>query len=235
MEKNVASQEATVLVFDSATGLPKTGLTDVTCYIRKDTGSFTIVTANSGVATECDATHAKGWYKIALSQSETNANELVVAAYSAGTSTYASAGARYTTTAPNFGVTSINSSGQLDIIKVNGTSQTAGDIVDYLVTTGVKIIAASRAGIRKNTALSNFEILMTDSTNHNPATGLTVTVTRSIDGGSFSAGTLGSVSAVSNGMYKFDFGAGDLNGDVITLRATATGADDTFVTIKTSP
>lgn len=103
------------------------------------------------------------------------------------------------------------------------------------VTAGVTIDTTNRPGIRKNTALSNFEILMTDSTNHNPATGLTVSVTRSIDGGAFAAGTLGTVTAVSNGIYKFDFGAGDLNGDVITVRATATGADDLFFTIKTSP
>lgn len=99
----------------------------------------------------------------------------------------------------------------------------------------MSLTAAVRPGIRKNTALAAFEILMTDSTNHNPATGLTVTVTRSIDGGAFGAGTLGAVTELSNGIYKFDFAAGDLNGDVVTLRATATGADDLFVTIRTNP
>lgn len=102
-------------------------------------------------------------------------------------------------------------------------------------TDGVVIRAADRSGIRKNTALANFEILMTDAATHNPATGKTVAVTRSIDGGAFSAGTLGAVSEVSNGIYKFNIGAADLNGSVITLRATATGADDLFVTIWTSP
>lgn len=101
--------------------------------------------------------------------------------------------------------------------------------------TGTTLSTAILSGIRKNVALANFEILMTDSTNHNPATGLTVAVTRSIDGGAFGAGTLGSVTEVSNGIYKFDFGAGDLNGTVVTLRATATGADDTFLTIHTDP
>lgn len=102
-------------------------------------------------------------------------------------------------------------------------------------TDGVVVVAASRPGIRKNTALAAFEFLMTDSTNHTPATGLTVTATRSIDGGAFAAGTLSAVTAVSNGVYSVDFGAADLNGTVITLRCTATGADDLFVTIKTSP
>lgn len=104
-----------------------------------------------------------------------------------------------------------------------------------LTATTVLLDAASKPGIRKNTALSNFAFLMTDSTNHNPATGLTVTVTRSIDGGAFAAGTLSAVTAVSNGIYRVDFGAGDLNGNVVTLRASATGADDLFLTIATNP
>ena len=89
--------------------------------------------------------------------------------------------------------------------------------------------------LKKNTALANFEFMMTDSTAHAPATGKTVTCTRSIDGGAFGAGTLANVNAVSNGIYRVDFGAGDLNGNVITLRATATGCDDTFITLLTSP
>ncbi len=91
-----------------------------------------------------------------------------------------------------------------------------------------------RPGIRKNTALAAFEFLMVD-TSGNPATGLTVTPTRSIDGAAFAAGTLSAVTEVSAGMYAVDFGAGDLNGTVITLKCTATGAKTTFVTIKTSP
>ena len=97
------------------------------------------------------------------------------------------------------------------------------------------IATAMRPGIRKNTALTNFEILMTDSTNHNPATGLTVTVTRSIDGGAFAALAVTTVTEISNGWYKFDFAASDLNGTVIGVRATAAASDDLDFTIKTSP
>ena len=136
------------------------------------------------------------------------------------------------TTAVNLSATNID----VDQV-VASVSGAVGSVTGAVgsVTAGVTIDTTNRPGIRKNTALSNFEILMTDSTNHNPATGLTVSVTRSIDGGAFAAGTLGTVTAVSNGIYKFDFGSGDLNGDVITVRATATGADDLFFTIKTSP
>lgn len=90
---------------------------------------------------------------------------------------------------------------------------------------------AVQAGIRKNTALANFPFLMTDSTNHNPATGLTVTGTRSIDGGSFGAGTIANMTEVASGVYQCDLGAGDLNGDTIILRFTASGADDLLITI----
>lgn len=102
-------------------------------------------------------------------------------------------------------------------------------------TDGVVLRPADRGGIRKNTALANFEFVMTDATNHNPTSGLTVTATRSIDGGALSAGTLGPVTGLSNGIYRVSFAAADLNGGVITLRAIAAGADDLFLTIITSP
>lgn len=91
------------------------------------------------------------------------------------------------------------------------------------------------SNVKKNQALAKFEFLMTDSTNHNPVTGKTVSVTRSIDGGAFGAGTLSAVTEIANGIYSVDFAAGDLNGNVITLRATATGCDDSFERIVTTP
>lgn len=122
------------------------------------------------------------------------------------------------------------------------TVQTA-DVATLITTVGaagagltaVGLATTSRAGIRKNVAITAFEILMTDSTNHNPATGLTVTVTRSIDGATFAALAVTTVTEIANGWYKFDFAASDLNGTVIGVRATATGADDLAFTIKTSP
>jgi hypothetical protein len=95
--------------------------------------------------------------------------------------------------------------------------------------------AESISGIRKNVALAKFEFLMTDSTNHAPVTGKTVTVTRSIDNGAFAAGTLSAVTEIAFGIYSVDFGAGDLNGTVITLRATAAASDDLLVTIVPDP
>lgn len=99
----------------------------------------------------------------------------------------------------------------------------------------VTAAVATTSNVKKNQALNNFRFLVTDSTNHNPATGKTVTVTRGIDGGAQAAGTLSAVTEIANGEYRVDFGSGDLNGNVIVLRATASGCDDTFERIVTQP
>jgi hypothetical protein len=96
------------------------------------------------------------------------------------------------------------------------------------------VTEASVDGIKKNTALSNFEFFMVDSTDHvTGKTGLTVTAERSIDGAAFGA-CANAVSEVSAGIYKINLATTDLNGDVITLKFTATGADARLVTIKTN-
>lgn len=108
---------------------------------------------------------------------------------------------------------------------------------DALYGTGT-LATSPTSNVKKAQALAKFQFVMTDSTNHAPATGKTVSCTRSIDGGAFSAGTLGgsgTATEVANGVYSVDFGSGDLNGNVVTLRCTATGCDDTLVTIITQP
>ncbi len=90
------------------------------------------------------------------------------------------------------------------------------------------------SGVKKNAALNNFEFLLVDSTdNKTGKTGLSVTATRSIDGAAFSA-CANSALEVGSGVYKINIAASDLNGDVITLKFSATGANDRLVTIKTS-
>jgi hypothetical protein len=90
-------------------------------------------------------------------------------------------------------------------------------------------------GVSKNVALNNFEFLMVDSADHITAkTGLGagVTAERSIDGGAFGA-CANAVSEVGSGIYKINLAAADLNGDLITLKFTAAGADARYVTLKT--
>lgn len=216
--KNTAGQFVHFQGVDASTGGIKSG---VTWTMRRCIdGTFA---AGGGTVTE-DSTN--GWYKCALTQADTNGNNI---AYNFTGTGAVPQTVNIVTTAGDptdsvrFGLTGI----------ANAAAGASGGLA--IVGSAMTIDTTNRPGIRKNTALANFEILMTDSTNHNPATGLTVSVTRSIDGGAFAAGTLGSVTAVSNGIYKFDFGAGDLNGEVVTVRATATGADDLFFTIRTSP
>ena len=113
------------------------------------------------------------------------------------------------------------------------TGNVGGNVVGSVASVTAAVAITSNA--KKNQALTAFAFLMTDSTAHTPATGKTVTVTRSIDGAAFAAGTLSAVTEVANGMYVVSFGAGDLNGNVITLRATAATSDDTFATVITQP
>ena len=91
----------------------------------------------------------------------------------------------------------------------------------------------SAVGVKKNAAFSNYEFLMVLTSDHvTPATGLTVTGQRPIDGGAF-ASVGGAIAEVSNGIYQFDAMAADTNGDVITWRFSSATADDCFVTFKT--
>lgn len=115
------------------------------------------------------------------------------------------------------------------------------DDLAYPATTGRSLLVDAAGAVpittnlKKNQALAKYQLLMTDSTTHNPATGKTVTVTRSIDGGAFAATTASTATEVSVGMYYIDLSAADLNGNVVTLRATATGCDDLFMTLILEP
>lgn len=95
-------------------------------------------------------------------------------------------------------------------------------------------IAASFTGlaVKKNTALAGFMFPMWDSTNHAPLTGITPTVQRSIDGGSFAACT-NAASEIASGAYKIDLSAADLNGTTILLKFSGTGADTHFAEVLT--
>ncbi len=84
-----------------------------------------------------------------------------------------------------------------------------------------------------NTALSDITFEMYDSTNHNPATGLTVAGERSIDGGAYAA-VSGAIAEISDGTYQFDAANADMNGAMIVFRFTAATADDTFVHVRTA-
>ncbi len=124
----------------------------------------------------------------------------------------------------------------------SGSAQTARDIgASVLLSSGTGTgqlsitsgMVKTQTNTKTNTALNNFEFVLVDSSGV-PVTGQTVTATRSIDGGAVSS-CANSVSEVSNGIYKIDLATSDLNGAVITLRFTASGAQDRLITVITTP
>lgn len=96
-------------------------------------------------------------------------------------------------------------------------------------------------GYKKNTAFNNFMFMMLDSTTGLPKTGLVdggFTKKQSIDGaaGATLTGTITEVDATNMpGWYKINLSAGELNGNIIGLRFTASGTFSTDLTLKTSP
>ena len=125
--------------------------------------------------------------------------------------------------------TAITDSGLVSALAVVDTNVDA-----ILVDTGTTLPGLLKEqGIAKNEDFPNFEFLMVlSSDGETPATGLTVTGQRSVDGGAF-ASVSGVISEVSNGIYQFDALAADTNGDVITWRFSSATALDRFITIKT--
>jgi len=106
----------------------------------------------------------------------------------------------------------------------DGTGYTGG-------TAKLVVTLNNTQGIKKNTALANFEFVMYDASG-DPKTGETVTPERSIDGAAFAA-CANAVVEVASGAYKILLAATDLNGDVITLKFTSAGAKTQMVTIVT--
>lgn len=95
----------------------------------------------------------------------------------------------------------------------------------------IVIQLAPLSAFAKNVAIAAFPFVMYNSSGV-PTSGLTVSGAVSINGGAFSS-LAGSVTAISNGWYKVDIAAGELNGNTIALKFSATGATDTEVTIIT--
>jgi hypothetical protein len=114
------------------------------------------------------------------------------------------------------------------------TGTTIPGTITTLQTDVTQIKGDLPSTITKNVALAAFPFVMTDSTNHDPATGLTITAQRSIDGAAF-VNCANAVAEVGSGMYKIDLANTDLNGDTICLKFTASGADTLFLTIVTQP
>lgn len=162
----------------------------------------------------------------------------LITAYSAG---------RVATVVPNWDVTPANDTvyqvlpiGQIHVMDY----LTGKDPATLVLATPANKLATDGTGrvtlvptqivVKKNTALSNFMFVMNSATTHAPTPGLTVTATRSVDGGAFAAAA-NVVVELSNGWYSLNMAASDLNGSVIAWRMTAALADTTNFTILTQP
>jgi hypothetical protein len=111
---------------------------------------------------------------------------------------------------------------------------TASDIASNVWANGTRTLT-NGAGIKKNTALNAFMFLMVDDTDgKTPETGLTVTAQRSLDGAAFAL-CANSAMEVSNGWYKIDLAAADLNGDTVVLRFSGAGSRTREIMIVTEP
>jgi hypothetical protein len=204
MFKNTASQSVTLYAVDATTGLPKTGdAANMTFYVSKDDGTVNAISASSGVPTEVDNTKAKGLYKIALSQSETNADKLLF----------------------------------------SGKSTTANVVVTPAVIYTLPASLASAifpqyvgAGLKKNQIPAVIPFVMRLSTDHTSlATGKTVTVQVSLDGGAFANAANPTATEISNGWYYWTPTAADVNAGAVAVRAVASACDDTVIPILTTP
>ena len=117
---------------------------------------------------------------------------------------------------------------------VGSVTGAVGSVTGNVTGTVGGFAAGQGPRIRKNVALAAFPFVMTDSTNHAPATGLTVTATRSLDGAAFAA-CANAVTEIANGWYKISLAATDVNADTVAFRFTAAASDDLVFTVVTNP
>lgn len=135
----------------------------------------------------------------------------------------------------------VNATGEagLDMDNTSGTiaaAQIATDAITAAKVATDAITKIANAMLPKiNTALADIYFVMVDETDGltlEPS--LTVTVTKSLDGGTTFTSTTGSVTEVADGVYSFDADAADMNGAMVMFKMAATGAANTYVTIRTS-
>ena len=223
MSKHLGDYDASTIIYDKfSTYQPSTGAT------------FTLA-GSPAIAVYKDASTTESTSGVTLTtnfDSRTGLNHLAIDTSSDGT--FYSAGSFFN---------AVLTAGTVDSVSVAGSAIASftirKDSALKPATAGRTLVVDSsgRATVQSNTvknvALAGFMFVMVDSTG-TPRTGLTVTPTRAIDGAAF-AGCANAVTEISNGFYKIDLAASDLNGNVIALKFSATGAQDRDITVITTP
>lgn len=124
------------------------------------------------------------------------------------------------------GLTAVGSIGKLLVDNINATigSRATQTSVDAIPTT---------IRVKKNSALAGFSFPIVDASD-TLLTGLTVTATRTLDGGALGS-TTNSVTEIGGGFYTINLSAADLNANNVALKFSATGAKDTIFVLVTQP
>jgi hypothetical protein len=250
MNRNTAGQRIGAQMVSATDGSAFTGT--VTVRVTGDAGTQALGSVGSGVCVH----EGNGYHTYAPAQAETNF--ALIGFTFTGTGAVPATVQVYTN--PDVGSVAGDILGDLvgnlqGDVEGNLTGSIQGDVQGDLIgaigalstlarqDVGTEVVAAFAPiqaktdllpdGILKNSPLSFFKFLMIDELNHvSPKTGLVVTAERAIDAGTFS-GCANVPAEVGSGIYRIDLAASDLNGDVITLKFTATGADTTFITLVT--
>jgi hypothetical protein len=150
------------------------------------------------------------------------------------------------TTAVGLTGTTVSSSQVVASVTAGVTVTTNNDKTGYSLTqsfpTNFSSLAIDTNGLvklvgapKKNTAMAGFQFYLAQSSDHySPATGKSVSATRSLDGAAFAA-CANSVAEIGNGWYKIDLATADLNGISVALSFAASAADSALFNILTTP
>jgi hypothetical protein len=114
--------------------------------------------------------------------------------------------------------------------RVSGAIVVTNNATDLLLTDNT---AGHIPTLKKNTPVNNYTFVMIDATTGNPATGKSPAAQVSLNGAAFTGMVNTPAVEISNGVYKINIAAADVNGDTGAFRFTATGCEATIITFIT--
>lgn len=242
MQKNVSGQKILLFTFDYSTNAPKTGdAANLTAYVSKDGGAVTVLTDTT--ATEMDATNAKGWYSFDVTQTESNADELVFTGKSS-TANVSVVGRALTTTPASFTSFVTPTGASVNATQFAGQTITAaaGVTLPSSVASPTNITAAtgvvlSAAGVQAIwdaltsalTTVGSIGKLFVDNLNATVSSRL-ASASITLSGGAVTVGTNNDktgYSVATGGIISGAFAAAEINAlaDGLLDRNMATGTD----------
>lgn len=238
---NLFIQDSTVTTGAGKTGLAFNTASLAAYYVRPGAAAVSITLAtqtvtgawSSGGFVEVDPTNMPGVYRLDIVDAALAAGKTSVAIMLKGATGMAPVTLEVELTlVNNQSATAFMTSVASVVGAVGSVTGAVGSVTGAVgsVTSPVSI-TAGQLFIKKNTQIV-VTFPMTDSTTHAPATGLTVTAQRSIDGAAVGA-CANSVTELTVGLYKLTLAAADVNGAMITLILTAAAADTRFLGIVT--